>query len=199
MTAETAPQSRATLVVAAAALCLVMILISSFVYRMTNPSLTLVARSGDQGKKGQGMDSGAMTDVAAHMAMLQEDPRNMEALLNLGVAFMRMEAWDRALVFWNRALDVDPKNRMALNQKGVALFQMDRHEEGAQAFGELVALDPDDYRAHYNLAIVHKYYLNDPTAAREHFQAVVRIEPEEPGLLEEVARELELLEASQGS
>jgi tetratricopeptide (TPR) repeat protein len=184
------PGTAVKMVVLAAAGSLVLVLVMAFVQRMVHPELTRQVRHGDPGAVDTAGQE-AMGRITEFMARLQENPDDLEAMLGLGTSFMRMQAWDRALVFWNRALGIDPVNAQALNQKGVTLFQLDRFQEAGEVFQELLVAHPRDVRAHYNLGMLYKYFLQQPERATGHFQDVVRLADDDPELLQEARKELD--------
>jgi protein O-GlcNAc transferase len=74
------------------------------------------------------------------------NPRQPQALANLGSALLRANRPDEALGHYERALQLDPNFTGALSNYGSALQTLGRHEEAAGALGRLVQMAPDfDY------------------------------------------------------
>ncbi len=169
-----------------AVVCLVAIFASSLWNRIQDPGITVESRSAPAGQ-----DQAMMAEVSALMAEVEENPQNVEALTQLAHVFMLMEAWDRSYSFWRRILALEPENELALNQAGFTLFQMERYSEAVQYFDTLLEMDEDNFRSHFNLGIIYKYYLNDQDRARQHFQRILEIDPDNPQLMERVKEELE--------
>ncbi|MFP4083415.1 MAG: tetratricopeptide repeat protein [Desulfonatronovibrio sp.] len=169
-----------------AIICLAAMFAASLWSRIQEPGITVESRSAPAGQ-----DQAMMAEVTALMAEVEENPQNVEALTELAHVFMLMEAWERSYSFWRRILDIEPANELALNQAGFTLFQMERHSEAVEYFETLLEMDEDNFRSHFNLGIIYKYYLNDPDRARQHFQRILEIAPDNPQLMERVKEELE--------
>ncbi|MFO7818557.1 MAG: tetratricopeptide repeat protein [Thermodesulfobacteriota bacterium] len=158
------------------------ILLASFVFfKFQHPSLTKQVK----------VSADPMAEMSRLMNRLQEDPENEEVLFMLGQRFMQMRAWDKALEFWNRFLELQPENNIALTQKGFCFFQKEEYSKARDVFNRLLSLDDRDYRAHYNLGMLYKYYLEKPDLAREHFTNVLKFAPpDEDRIRSEVGKEL---------
>ncbi len=171
-------------VVAFAIVGLAVIFLSSIWYRIESPSLVEETQT-------RQADQQMMSRIAGLMQEVEQNPENVEAITQLASFFMQSEDWDKALSFWRRALNVDPDNQLALNQAGFTLFQMQQHAEAREKFHRLLEINPENHQGHFNLAIIYKYYLDEPEKAREHLEKIIEIDPDHPDLLERVRQELE--------
>ncbi len=149
---------------------------ASFLYRMEHPSLTeRVERPA--GMEAMGGNGGAMTgpmkEIMELMQAMQGDPDNVGLLLRAAEQFMMMGAWDRAMVFLDKAGSIEPENAQVLNDQGIILYNLQKPEESLAKFEKLLARNPDDYRARYNMGLLYKYALKDPEKAKECFAAVI--------------------------
>ena len=172
--------------------CLGVMFFAAVVYRVENP--TIVQHEAPQEMPGggaMGKMGGDMAGVSAMMKKLQENPEDIESMRALGMSFMDMKAWDKALSFWEMILQRNENDVMALNQKGFCLFELEKHAEAAELFERMLTIEPHNYHAHYNLGVIYKYYLSQPDKAATHFQAVVDASPDDPGLMSNARRELE--------
>lgn len=170
------------LVVAVIALGLFLIFVGSIIYRLQNPGLTMQARPSES--------SMAMNEISEMMARLDSEPNHLPTLMALGDQFMRMGSWERAAVFWKRSLGLDPSLERAMNGLGVAHYNMDQYAESAEQFGRIVDVNPENYRAHFNLGMLYKYYLEDPEQAQVHFERVLELDPDDLELMERIRDEL---------
>lgn len=170
------------LVVAVIALGLVLIFIGSIIYRLQNSGLTMQARPSES--------SMAMNEISQLMARLDTEPNHLPTLMALGDQFMRMGSWERAAVFWKRSIALDSSLERALNGLGVAHYNMDQYPESAEQFERIVDLNPDNHRAHFNLGMLYKHYLDNPEQARIHFERVLELEPDDLELMERIRDEL---------
>ncbi|TVR01551.1 MAG: tetratricopeptide repeat protein [Desulfovibrionales bacterium] len=179
------------LVVAVIALGLVLLFVGSVIYRLQNPSLTMVSRPSET--------SMAMSEITELMARLDREPNHLPTMMALGDQFMRMGSYERAAVFWRRSIALDPNLERALNGLGVAYYNMDQFSESAEQFARIVEISPDNYRAHFNLGMLHKHYLDDPELARMAFQRVLELNPDDEETVNRVRAELAEMSPSPGS
>ncbi len=171
-------------VVAFAILGLAVIFLSSIWYRIQSPSLVEETQT-------RQADQQMMSRIAGLMQEVEQNPENVGAITELASFFMQNEDWDKALSFWKRALDVEPENQLALNQAGFTLFQKQQHTEAKEMFQKLLELNPENYQGHFNLAIIYKYYLDEPEKAMDHLEKIIELDPDHPDLLERVRQELD--------
>lgn len=156
---------------------LALTLFSSYAYRMENPSLTVQNKKhggeqGGQGGMGQGGamgGMGSMGQVRELMAKVEQDPNDVHSLVDLADIFMTMGAVDRASKYLDQAQALQPGDMEIMQRRGLAQFQLERHEEAAKTFEAVLAKEPNNALAHFNLGIVNRYFLKNEAAAAEHF------------------------------
>lgn len=176
------PDQGRKIVVAVLGFGLLILFIGSFIYRLQNPSLTIQAK--------QSESCPAMDNIAELMARLDSQPDHLPTLMALGDQFMRVESWGRAEIFWKLALAVDPLQDRALNGLGVTYYNQDQFAESAEQFQQIVAMQPDNHRAHFNLGTLYKHYLDDAGKARLHFERVLELNPADAELIARIQGEL---------
>ncbi len=90
-------------------------------------------------------------DRAELEKLLAEQPRNAPLLGRLCVLY-RADDPARALGYCQRALEIEPKNVDYATGAGAALVQLQRFEEAVAILRKVIAVSPDYYAAHANLA-----------------------------------------------
>jgi Flp pilus assembly protein TadD len=75
--------------------------------------------------------------------------------------------YDEALASLRKAADQYPRDRVVLNQIGRVLFLQRKFDAAVAAFTRVLAIDPEDLQAHYNLMLCYQGLGNTPLAARE--------------------------------
>jgi len=170
--------------------CLGVMLFAAGVYRVENPTIVQHEERREMPGGGSMEKMGDMAGVSALMKKLQDNPDDIEAMRSLGMSFMEMQAWDRALSFWDMVLERRPDDVMALNQKGFCLFELEQYAEAAALFERMLGIEKENFHAHYNLGVIYKYYLEQPDKAAAHFQSVVDASPDDPALVSNARREL---------
>jgi tetratricopeptide (TPR) repeat protein len=93
----------------------------------------------DQGEAGKAFE--------IYRGILERDPRNVEAITQLGVILARARSYDEAHLAFDRALSIDPGATLPLWEKGLAYFQAGRPRDGVKVWETLIAVAPADPRA----------------------------------------------------
>ena len=82
-----------------------------------------------------------------YRGILGRDPRNVEAITQLGVILARARSFEEAHLAFDKALSIDPNAPLPLWEKGLAYFQAGRPRDGVQVWERLIAVAPTDARA----------------------------------------------------
>lgn len=191
--------------------------VTSFVYRMNHPNLYVSMQERQQAAAapqdhdhdgdgeqdhgdepamasptgmGQGM-GGNMAKVKEFMALVEANPEDVNALVNLGNSFLMMRAWDRALEPLEKANKLKPGNTELLKAIGIAYFNKEDFVKATVAYDEILEVDPNDTLALFNLGVIHKHYFDKPEQARIYFEKVLELEKEDAEMLKLVKQELE--------
>ncbi|SOB60789.1 TPR repeat-containing protein [Pseudodesulfovibrio profundus] len=189
-------------IIAAVLLCAAAMFITSFVYRMNHPNLFVQVEqqhSPDDGHDHStdgtgapaGMSEGAMAKVKEFMAQVKENPNDVKALINLGNSFLMMRAWDRALEPLEKANSLEPGNIGLLKAIGIAYFNKENFDKAAEAYKQILAIDPNDTLALFNLGVINKYYFEDMDTARTYFEKVLVIEKDDEEIIKMAKQELD--------
>lgn len=114
--------------------------------------------------------------VAAAKEAYDADPTNIDAILDLGDAYLQANRLDDATGILNEALALEPDNSTA--KAGLAMVDfVNGDAAGAQSKLEaIVAEAPEDQIALYDLAIVY-FSTNQRDQAREAWEKVVEVNP----------------------
>jgi tetratricopeptide (TPR) repeat protein len=119
-------------------------------------------------------------DTAENRAGLEKalvaSPRDAQLLACLGAAYRRADP-ARSLEFYHRAADIEPKNLDLAVGYTAALVQARRFEEAAIIARRVLALSPDKYEAHANLATA-LYELKRYAEALNEFRWLAEAKPE---------------------
>ena len=100
-------------------------------------------------------------------AVVKSDPTNMRALFQQARIFMKRGQLDQAESNIRQVLTAFPRDRISLQQLG-ELCKIKRDYQGAlECFGKILAIDPEDLSAHYNLMLVYRKIGRTEDAKRE--------------------------------
>ncbi len=190
-TIETAPgpNQAGRMVLGFVAFALVVMFVASFVYRLERPSLE-VRQERQGGMGGQAM-SGPMKEIMELMQKLQQNPDDPALQLAMAERFMSMGAYERAKVFLDKLAKSRPDDPEVQNALGVTLYNLKDLDGAKAAFEGMLARDPNNYQARFNLGLLYKYALNQPEKAAEAFKAVMANPRTDPKTREAVVKELE--------
>jgi Flp pilus assembly protein TadD len=78
-----------------------------------------------------------------------------------------MGRYDEAIGHLKTTLETFPRDRVVLNQLGRVLFLQRKYDEAIAAFHRVLAVDPEDLQAHYNLMLCYRGKGDTENARRE--------------------------------
>lgn len=73
-----------------------------------------------------------------------------EELFEEGIVKMEEGEYQKAIEYFDRALDKNPEYTSAYNAKGVALYQQEKYDDAIEAFTASIALDDTSYKPFFN-------------------------------------------------
>jgi len=95
------------------------------------------------------------------------DPELAKTHFFLGTALKGIGRYDEALGHFQKASARYPRDRVVLNQLGRVLFLKRQFPEAVSAFTRVLAIDPEDLQAHYNLMLAYQGLGDHAAAERE--------------------------------
>jgi len=114
--------------------------------------------------------------IAAFEKAAKTDPRDASAWQNMGIAWLQAGRTAEALKAFETAFTVNDRLPRAWNAYGVALERSGKSREAVAAWRKAVALDPGQFDAIYNVALVSRT-LGDLDSCREALEDFVRRAP----------------------
>lgn len=126
--------------------------------------------------------AGPMEQVRQQLEMLkkqvEQNPRDFNALVQLGSMYMDVSKFPQAIDYFNRALAVreEPSVRTDL---GICYKQSGQMQQARDAFRKVASEQPDQWQAVYNLAIVDGE-MKDYTDARVQLAKLKQMRPGDP-------------------
>lgn len=98
---------------------------------------------------------------------LELDPTLSRTLFFLGMTYKSQGDYDAALVHFRKAEGRYPRDRVVLNQIGRILFLQRKFEDSVNVLNRVIAIDPEDLQAHYNLMLCYRALKDTEKAKRE--------------------------------
>jgi len=111
----------------------------------------------------------AREDIAALEAARRSDPRNVQLFMQLAQTYARAGHFDRIVALCDSALSQPDLTANELNVIAQTYLQVGRVDKGLQTLQRILAVNPRDSQAHYNIAVicVHQNALNEALDALE--------------------------------
>ncbi|MEJ2265100.1 MAG: tetratricopeptide repeat protein, partial [Anaerolineales bacterium] len=102
------------------------------------------------------------------------EPTNAKYRFDLGNFYVSQEAWSRALILYDQALDIDPGYVAALVAKGKVLVAQEEpdHAAAEDTFSAAILLQPNNSAAYFGRAIVRAYLGRAPEASADLRRAI---------------------------
>ncbi len=123
------------------------------------------------------------------MMKMQENPNDIDTLLELSLLFYQAEDYLAMLNFANRAAALAPMNARAGYFAGIAHSQLGEFNESAQAFERSLSLQ-ENPSTRYSLAVLYIYNLNDKEKARMNLEEALKSTMLQEGLKSKIEAEL---------
>lgn len=146
--------------------------------------------SGGSGEDLNDVTTQEATDMQQYLASQQQriaeleqlvaaNPHDVASIEELGETYMVGQDWQRALLWFNRLLDIDPDSIHALTDAGTANMNLGYFDEAETAFLRVLEMAPDNVQAHYNTGFLFAFRTDAPDLIRaiSHWEEVVRIDP----------------------
>ena len=109
---------------------------------------------------------------------LEIDPKLAKTHFFLASALKPMGKYDEAIAHLRTAAGQYPRDRVVLNQLGRILFLKRQYQEAIAEFRKVLAIDPEDLQAHYNLMLCWQG-LRKPEMAEQHRARYERFKADE--------------------
>lgn len=118
--------------------------------------------------------------VQALNTILEGDPKNVNATVQLANVYFDAERWDDAIKWYGRALELDPRNADASTDLGVSYYYTNKPDEALAQFERSLAISPTHTKTLLNKGIVLAFGKQDLKAAATVWQKVVELAPDSP-------------------
>ncbi|MBU1208563.1 MAG: tetratricopeptide repeat protein [Proteobacteria bacterium] len=92
--------------------------------------------------------------IESLQSILKDDPKNVNALVQLGNAYFDTDQFDRAIEAYSKALKVDPKNVDVRTDMGIMYRRKGNFDRAIAEFKKAAEDDPRHVNSRYNLGIV---------------------------------------------
>lgn len=98
-------------------------------------------------------DGKAAEAIAVFDRVLEDDPRDADALVNRGIAQQDLNRLDDAIADYDAAIEIDGASGVAYLNRGTARFAQGKTLEAIADYKQAIALDDEDAEAYRNRAV----------------------------------------------
>jgi tetratricopeptide (TPR) repeat protein len=137
--------------------------------------------SAPQGGGGQPQQQAAVLDegrVQALQTIVNSDPKNAEARIQLANAYFDGERYRDAIKWYEEALRLDPKNVNASTDLGVSYYYLNNPDRALKQFDYSLSIDPTHTKTLLNQGIVRAFGKQDLDGATASWRRVVELSPD---------------------
>jgi hypothetical protein len=114
------------------------------------------------------IQQGNMSDAESMLRKaLEIEPELAKTHFFLGTALKALGRYDEAIEHLKKASSKYPRDRVVLNQLGRVLFLQRQFRPSVETFQRVLAIDPEDLQAHYNLMLAYQGLGETASAERE--------------------------------
>ena len=111
---------------------------------------------------------------------ISTNPKNVDALIQLGNTYFDAERWDDAIAWYKQAVALDPKNADASTDLGVSYYYSNRADEALAQFEHSLKISPTHTKTLLNKGIVLAFGKQDLRGAQAEWEKVVSLAPNSP-------------------
>jgi len=114
------------------------------------------------------------------LSILKDDPKNLNALIELGNAYFDSEQFDKAIESYSNALQIDPKNVNVRTDMGIMFRRKGDFDRAIAEFKKAAEFDPKHVNSRYNLGVVLLHDKGDLKGAVQAWEDFLKVEPSGP-------------------
>jgi tetratricopeptide (TPR) repeat protein len=116
--------------------------------------------------------------VQALQTIINSDPKNAEARVQLANTYFDGERYQDAIKWYEEALALDPKNVNASTDLGVSYYYVNNPDRALKQFDYSLSIDPKHTKTLLNQGIVRAFGKQDLDGATASWQRVVELSPD---------------------
>jgi cytochrome c-type biogenesis protein CcmH/NrfG len=114
--------------------------------------------------------------------MAAQNPKDPEVRLKLANFLYDQKQYDKAIGWYQQALELDPKNANARTDLGTAFFYMNRPKDALREYEKALEVDPTHEQTLMNSIVVNLEGTHDLAAAQKYWDRLYKLNPNHPAL-----------------
>ena len=145
-----------------------------------DPNVPTDLSSGGRGSADAAAPPVDMTRVRDLTNKIKQNPRDFDAIVELGNIDFDQKNYADATNLYKKALEIRPNATNVRTDMGTAFFYQERFDEAIEAFKETLKTDPTNAQSLFNLGVTMLHGKNDPNGAIEYWQKLIETNPNHP-------------------
>ena len=150
------------------------LLISSGLF--DSPEINAMNQNVNVPQSSTSVDLNKINEINQLENIVNQNPENYEALLNLGHLLNDSRFYDRAIDKYNTYLKKFPNNADVIVDLGVCYYELKKYDEAISSIEKAIKIQPDHQIAHFNLGIVN-LAINNIQEAKNWWGKAVKLNP----------------------
>lgn len=122
----------------------------------------------------------AAKNEASLRALLMANPKNLDALIQLGNLYYDQEQHLQAVEWYGKALEIDPRNPNVRTDRGTSYWNLNRPDEAIAEFQKSLQVDPGHAQTLYNMGLVYLQGKNNIAETKKAWQKLLAVNPNYP-------------------
>ncbi len=154
-------------------------LLVGFIFGATVAILKMSKESKEVASTGQSQEADRASheeDIRLAKSILEQDPKNLGALITLGNAYFDTNRYQEAIDAYSKALAIDPKNPDVRTDMGIMYRKLGQFDKALEAFRQAAQDQPLHVNSRFNIGIVLKYDKNDFIGAIRAWEEFLKLE-----------------------
>ncbi len=116
-------------------------------------------------------------EIQLSKSILEKDPNNLQALINLGNAYFDTDRYQEAIDAYSKALAINPKNPDVRTDMGIMYRKLGQFDKALEAFRQAARDDSRHPNSRFNLGIVLQNDKKDFQAASQAWEDFLKVVP----------------------
>lgn len=137
----------------------------------------------------------AAQNEASLRSLLMANPKNLEALIQLGNLYYDQGQHLQAVEWYGKALEIDPRNPNVRTDRGTSYWNLNRPDEAIAEFQKSLDVAPGHPQTLYNLGLVYLKGKGNPAEAKKAWQKLLSVHPNDPNRAD-IERQLASIDAT---
>jgi tetratricopeptide (TPR) repeat protein len=117
---------------------------------------------------------------ATYKSMLSSNPRDLNALIQLGNLYYDNSRFSEAVEYYGKALEIDPNNVAVRTDRGTCYWSLSQPDPAIGEFQKSLLVNPSHPQTLFNMGIVYLHGKNDAAEARRAWEKLLATNPNYP-------------------